>query len=80
MSSGQDDLTRERRAVKRAHDRLVLQKGTINLKIANLREACPHPAVEKSHGGNVGNWDPASACYWIDFNCPDCGKSWRENQ
>jgi len=49
-------------------------------KICELQEICQHPNVLKKHRGDTGNWDRGSDKYWIEFECPDCGKFWTEDQ
>jgi hypothetical protein len=55
-----------------------LNKANADLK--SLQSTCTHPNVVQKHGGNTGNYDPSSDCYWIDFTCPDCDKRWTEDQ
>ena len=44
--------------------------------LAELQATCLHPSPQKTHRANTGNYDPSSDCYWTDFACLDCGKSW----
>lgn len=45
-----------------------------------LHNECPHPNATKKYDGSTGNYDPTADCYWIDYNCPDCGKRWKTEQ
>jgi hypothetical protein len=49
-------------------------------KLKALRESCPHPNRTHKYGSNTGNYDPSSDRYWIDWDCPDCGKHWSTDQ
>lgn len=40
--------------------------------------SCTHRGAEKTHGSNTGNYDPSADCYWTDFHCRTCGRSWHE--
>ena len=52
----------------------------IDGEIKRLQEVCPHPNVTQKYGSNTGNWDRGDDYYWIDWNCPDCGKRWTTEQ
>lgn len=63
------------------------RRETINRRISVLRDAlnalqveCAHPAVIKKYDANTGNYDPGADSYWIEWNCPDCGKHWSTDQ
>jgi hypothetical protein len=45
-----------------------------------LQHRCKHPNVTKEHGSSTGNWCKADDCYWIEYECIDCGKKWTEDQ
>lgn len=45
-----------------------------------LQTLCQHPNASKKYGSDTGNWDRGQDSYWIDYNCPDCGKRWQEDQ
>ena len=47
---------------------------------AKLQNECAHPAASKKYGASTGNYDPSADGYWIDWNCPDCGKHWSTDQ
>jgi hypothetical protein len=49
-------------------------------KISIIQEKCSHPeeALLKEHGSNTGNYDPSVDCYWTNFHCKLCLKSWSE--
>lgn len=65
--------------IKAAIEAKELLIAKIEGEIADLRAKCPHPNLTKKHGANTGNWCRLDDCYWTDFNCPDCGKRWRED-
>lgn len=64
--------------VKSVFDDLTKQRKEISAKIEELQNLCKHPNVMKTTGSNTGNYDPSADIYWEDYNCPDCGKSWRK--
>lgn len=52
----------------------------IGNKIQKLIDTCPHENVKKTYKGDTGNWCKDDDSYWIEFDCPDCGKRWHEDQ
>jgi len=48
--------------------------------LSELQTECPHQNVKKEYKGSGGNYDPSADSYWINFDCPDCGKRWQEDQ
>lgn len=49
-------------------------------KIRELQQACTHNGLRGKYGANTGNWCSGDDSYWIDFECPECGKRWREDK
>jgi hypothetical protein len=45
-----------------------------------LQAECAHPNASKQYGASTGNYDPSADSYWIDWDCPDCGKHWTTPQ
>lgn len=45
--------------------------------IAEAQAECKHPDLEGEYGSNTGNWCEQDDCYWINLNCPTCGKRWQ---
>jgi hypothetical protein len=43
------------------------------IKVRRLRKKCKHKNYVSEYKSNSGNYDPSSDCYWIEFNCLDCG-------
>ena len=41
-----------------------------------LRKECQHENAKYKYGSNTGNWCPVDDCYWVEWNCPDCGMCW----
>ena len=64
------------------HKRQTISDKIFKLRnqLGDLQELCTHPDVTKKYGGSTGNYDPNADCYWIDWDCPDCGKRWRTDQ
>lgn len=48
--------------------------------ITALRNSCDHVAVIKKARSDTGNWSASDDSYWYDCSCPDCGKTWKEDQ
>ena len=49
-------------------------------KIAEIQSLCSHPSpcVTKEHKANTGNYDPTQECFWTEFRCELCEKTWTE--
>jgi hypothetical protein len=45
-----------------------------------IQGGCTHPNATKTAKSDTGNWDRSQDAYWNDCACPDCGKSWSEDQ
>lgn len=46
----------------------------------DLMNQCSHSDANKKYRSNTGNYGPSADSYWIDYDCPDCGKKWWESQ
>jgi len=66
--------------IRRRRTTLTKKIETAQEQIRQLQASCPHPDVQKKYGSNTGNYDPSADSYWIDWNCPDCGKRWTTDQ
>jgi hypothetical protein len=66
--------------IRRRRSTLTKKIETAQAQIRQLQASCPHPNVQKEYGSNTGNYDPSADSYWIDWNCPDCGKRWTTDQ
>ncbi len=56
-------------------------KGTAILKkIIEIQAACPHTNVVKIPDADTGNYCRADDSYWYNCSCPDCLKTWTEDQ
>lgn len=51
---------------------------TIHRSIEDFQDHCPHKNTLKKHDASTGNYDPSNDCYWTNFHCLDCDKTWRE--
>lgn len=71
-------MTQKQIAAKLKRIRKKIESSIKELRA--LQSECKHPNVNKKYGSNTGNYDPTADCYWIDFNCPDCEKTWWEDQ
>ena len=65
-----------RRLRLRAEARIARQVEVIK----ELQDRCDHQAAVKTYKGNTGNYDPSADSYWIDWDCPHCGKKWTTDQ
>lgn len=67
--------------------KIAIKRKRIEEKIEKLRKEmkqlqlnCPHVNVKKEYKGSTGNYDPSVDCYWIEYDCPDCGAKWSTPQ
>jgi len=68
-------------AIKKKRQKLEAEQKVLKARVTYLQNvSCKHPDVAKKPGSNAGNYDPAADYYWVDCNCPDCGKRWTEDQ
>lgn len=44
--------------------------------IRDAQNECEHPGLTGEYGSNTGNWCSQDDCYWLDLDCPVCGKRW----
>lgn len=51
----------------------------INKQITELQDSCEHKNVKKEHKGDSGNYCRDDDRYWIEYDCPDCMKTWSED-
>lgn len=66
--------------IKRKIERLNSKIQKLREDIKQVQEACPHADLTYKYGGDSGNYDRSQDCYWIDWHCNDCGKSWTTDQ
>lgn len=59
--------------ITKARDKILIKIGEMHIALSNLQAECKHPNAERINGGDTGNYDRSSDCYWIDVKCPDCG-------
>jgi len=66
--------------IKTRYERIQknLTKSYDQLKL--LQAECTHENKTMKYRGDTGNWDRSDDCYWIEHNCPDCGKHWTTPQ
>lgn len=68
------------KSIAEKYQKLLTKKEKADLKIEELRDECGHPNATHEYRGNTDNYDPTNDCYWIEYNCPDCGKRWVTEQ
>lgn len=44
--------------------------------ICDAQAECEHADLTGKYGSNTGNWCEQDDYYWLDLNCPTCGKRW----
>ena len=71
--SNQQEIRQARKSIESAR-KLLEQREIIN------QNSCEHPAAIKVPRADTGNYDPGCDAFWFDCVCPDCGKTWREDQ
>ena len=67
-------------AVKKKRLQIENKMLTLHANLGTLREECTHQDLTYKYGGDSGNYDRSQDCYWIDWNCNDCGKRWSTTQ
>ena len=64
--------------------RIVAKLAKAHAELATLKEDCSalgHGGkLTGKYGANTGNWCSGDDSYWVDFDCPLCGKHWTEDQ
>ena len=83
-------LSKEQRCWLQSRIILVLENKNVSKTANNKKSAvntsgccqqlCTHPDLKKTHKADTGNYDPSANRYWVEFECPDCGKKWVEEQ
>lgn len=58
--------------IAKAQDRIIKWHQYIR----DIQMGCVHPDLIGKYNSNTGNWCPQDDSYWLDLNCPDCGKRW----
>jgi transposase-like protein len=66
----------KQKSIKSKIDSLLKRISKLEDAIILIREDCTHPNTLLKYGSNVGNYDPHSDSYWVDYRCEDCGKTW----
>ncbi len=61
---------------------IELKKQAVDIlkKITVIQKNCKHTNAIKSNKASTGNWDKFDDCYWRECYCPDCDKTWIEDQ
>ena len=67
-------------SIRKRREALERQEAKTSAAIKLLQIECQHPNATKKYGASTGNYDPSANGYWIDFQCPDCGKRWSVDQ
>lgn len=49
-------------------------------EIKEIQSVCTHEGLTGKYGANTGNYCRDDDSYWVDFTCPECGKTWTEDQ
>lgn len=70
----------EQLKISRKYKRLEEKIKSLYNEVEQLRNTCTHPNADVKHKGDRGNYDPSMDRYWIEYNCPDCGKFWTEDK
>jgi hypothetical protein len=67
--------------VRVERDRILNEMAKLTDELNIVRQICPHENTSRVNRGSEGNIltgrDPS---YWVECECPDCGKTWIENQ
>ncbi len=70
----------EQLMIKKKYDQIQKKLKGVQSELDWLRETCKHPSANAKHKGDRGNYDPSMDRYWIEYDCPDCGKFWTEDK
>jgi hypothetical protein len=68
------------RLIRERKEDILAQLASLQIELEGVRNKCTHPNAVKQNNASTGNWDRSQDSYWKDCKCPDCGKSWREDQ
>jgi hypothetical protein len=66
--------------IKNKYNQIQKKLKSAQSELERLQGTCEHPNAEVKHKGDRGNYDPSMDRYWIEYNCPDCGKFWTEEK
>ena len=70
----------EQLMIKNKYDQIQKKLKSVQSELEWLQETCTHPNADVKHKGDRSNYDPSMDGYWIEYNCPDCGKFWTEDK
>lgn len=56
--------------------RIKEMQARLQAELLKLQLECEHPNATGKYGSSTGNWCPQDDSYWIEAECPDCGKRW----
>ena len=60
--------------------RLREKMKALAMELFQIQEGCDHANAKKVAKSDTGNFCKADDEYWLDCDCPVCGKFWRERQ
>ncbi len=73
--------------IKKRIAKIIAKRKTLldKLKIYSdemkiIQDECTHPNAVKINKSNTGNYCPQDDHYWRECSCPDCLKTWTEDQ
>lgn len=66
------------KSIKEERERIEKKLKKWKSALSELRKNCAHPNISEQHSGDTGNLCLQDDCYWTDYECPDCGKIWRD--
>ena len=71
----------EQLAIRTRREAIDARKVAVYKEQIDLQEECQHRGeLTYKYQGSSGNYDPSNDCYWIDWECHDCGKRWTTDQ
>ncbi len=73
-------IYQSRKSIKRRYEFIQSELKERNVELKVLQEECQHPMATRFNRGDTGNWDRGQDSYWVECDCPDCGKHWQEDQ
>ena len=75
------ELHEKQKRVREQWDQIRFDEAKLFNRKFNLQHTgCEHPMATKVANSDKGNYDPSQDSSWYDCKCPDCGKTWVEDQ
>lgn len=57
-------------------NRILREIAELQAELRKHQDKCKHPSSSYQSKGDTGNWCPHDDCYWQEWFCPTCKKTW----